>query len=200
MTDKGHACSARVQAAAEGVLNLCRHHAISAPDIDEIHVGIPSVIAGRLTRSDPIDVQAAQMSLPFSVSLAAHVGHDVGTDYSLSVSDFERAQNDRSIRSLANRVRCDVDREIEAATTPESVPAKVRLVLKSGAQHCVFISAPKGSPSRPYTYEDHIGRFRHELSQRFSDEICDDLIHGTENPLSIDDVSWFGKNLSAGEQ
>ena len=138
--------------------------------------------------------------LPFSVSLAAHVGRDSGLDYSLSVRDFEMGQNDRSIRSLANRVRCEVDPEIEAATTPESVPAIVRMVLKSGARHRVFVSAPMGSPSRPYTHEDHIERFRCELSQRYSDEICGELIHGTENPLSIDDVSWFGKKLSVGKQ
>ena len=197
---KGHACSARVQAAVEGVLDLCRKHSISARDIDEIHVGIPSVISGRLTRNDPIDVQAAQMSLPFSVSLASHVGRDAGSDHSLSVRDFESGQDDRSIRSLANRVRCEIDPEIEAKTTPESVPAKVRLDLKSGAQHSVFVSAPKGSPSRPYTRENHIGRFRYELSQRLSDEICDELINAAENPLSVEDVNWFGGKLSAKEE
>ena len=115
------------------------------------------------------------------------------------MADFETGQDDRSVRSLASRVRCEIDSEIEAKTTPESVPAKVNLILKSGARHSVFIGAPKGSPSRPFTREDHIGRFRNELSQRLSIETCDELIFAAENPLSVDDVGWFGEKMCGKE-
>ncbi len=71
MTVKGHACSARVQAAVEGVVALCRAHGVAPDAIEDLYVGIPSVILGRLTIPRPVDVQAAQMSLPHSVALAA---------------------------------------------------------------------------------------------------------------------------------
>ena len=71
VTVKGHAASARVQAAVEGVLDLCREHRVAAGDIEDLYIGIPAVILGRLTIPRPVDVQAAQMSLPHSVALAA---------------------------------------------------------------------------------------------------------------------------------
>ncbi len=70
VTVKGHACSARVQAAVEGILDLCKANGIQPDDVAEVFVGIPAVILGRLTIPKPIDVQAAQMSLPHSAALA----------------------------------------------------------------------------------------------------------------------------------
>src|SRR5258706_3810179 len=47
VTVKGHACSARLQAAVEGVVALCREHSIDVDAIEDIYVGIPAVILGR---------------------------------------------------------------------------------------------------------------------------------------------------------
>ena len=40
---KGHACSARVQAAVEGVVALCREHNVDAEAIRDLYIGIPSI-------------------------------------------------------------------------------------------------------------------------------------------------------------
>src|SRR3984957_15350205 len=55
VTVKGHAASARVQAAIEGVLHLGREHRVAAADIADLYVGIPAVILGRLTIPGPGD-------------------------------------------------------------------------------------------------------------------------------------------------
>ena len=50
----------------EGILDLCKMSRIQPDDVADVFIGIPAVILGRLTIPKPIDVQAAQMSLPHS--------------------------------------------------------------------------------------------------------------------------------------
>jgi 2-methylcitrate dehydratase PrpD len=189
VTVKGHACSARVQAAVEGVLQLCRAHGITPDRIADIHVGVPSIIVGRLTIPRPVDVQAAQMSLPFSVALAASKAKDAREGFALDVNDYETALGDPRIAAIERRVRCEIDPQIEAATTAECVPARVAIKLASGVEHAAFIAAPKGSPSRPFTHDDHIARFRRELARRLPDRNCDQLIGMAEDLTALDRVS-----------
>src|SRR5580704_4709259 len=167
VTVKGHAASARVQAAIEGVLGLCRTHRVAAADITDLYVGIPAVILGRLTIPRPVDVQAAQMSLPHSVALAAVLAPKAGDGFALSVRDYEKSISDNAVKEVERHVRCEVDPEVEKATTAESVPARIIIKLKSGATLTTFVPAPKGSPSRPFTPADHAARFRRELERRW---------------------------------
>ena len=116
---KGHAASARVQAAIEGVLDLCREHRVAAADIADLYVGIPAVILGRLTIPHPVDVQAAQMSLPHSVALAAVLAPKSGDGYALSVRDYEESMSNSAVKEVEQHVRCEVDPEVEKATTAD---------------------------------------------------------------------------------
>jgi 2-methylcitrate dehydratase PrpD len=188
VTVKGHACSARVQAGVEGVLHLCRAHAIKPNEIVEIHVGVPSIVVGRLTIPRPVDVQAAQMSLPFSVALAAAKADEAGDGFALDVGDYETALVDPKIATIERCVRCEIDPQVEAATTVQSVPARITIKLASGLEHGTFVAAPKGSPSRPFTHEDHIARFRRELTRRLPERDCDRLIEIAEDLTALDRV------------
>ncbi len=176
VTVKGHACSARVQAAVEGVVAICREQDINAATIKDLYIGIPSVILGRLTIPRPVDLQAAQMSLPHSVALAAVLAPKADEGFALSVRDYEDSLQDPIVKDLERNVRCEVDPRVERETTSESVPARIILELNSGATHELFVSAPKGSPSRPFTREDHEVRFRRELERRWSKARCDEVI------------------------
>lgn len=167
VTVKGHACSARVQAAVEGVVALCREHNITAGAIKDFYIGIPSVILGRLTIPRPVDVQAAQMSLPHSAALAAVLASTAGEGFALSVRDYEDNLSNAAVKDVESRIRCEVDSQVESATSTESVPARILLTLNSGATHEIFVAAPKGSPSRPFTREDHKARFHRELERRW---------------------------------
>jgi 2-methylcitrate dehydratase PrpD len=188
VTVKGHACSARVQAAVEGLLDLCRKNRINSDDIADILVGIPAVILGRLTIPKPIDVQAAQMSLPHSAALAVAKAEIAEDGFALSVTDYESSIDDPRVKQMEARVRCEVDPEVEAATTAEAVPARVIITMKDGRKHSTFVSAPKGSPSRPFTHDDHIARFRRELTKRLTGKTCDEIVEIAENLADLDKV------------
>jgi 2-methylcitrate dehydratase PrpD len=188
VTVKGHACSARVQAAVEGVLDLCKEGRIHADQIADLYVGIPAVILGRLTIPKPIDVQAAQMSLPHSAALAVARAPSAEAGFALSVTDYETSLREPCVKRIEALVRCEVDPEVEAATTAESVPARVIIAMKDGTKHSTFVSAPKGSPSRPFTHGDHIARFRRELAKRLTAKSCDEIVDIAENLADLDRV------------
>jgi 2-methylcitrate dehydratase PrpD len=188
VTVKGHAASARVQAAVEGVLDLCREHRVAANDIVDLYVGIPTVILGRLTIPRPVDVQAAQMSLPHSVALAAVLAPKAGDGFALSVRDYEESISNSAVKEVERHVRCEVDSEVEKATTAESVPARVIIKVKSGATLTTFVPAPKGSPSRPFTPADHAARFRRELERRWPAARCDAVVEMSRNLLELRDM------------
>jgi 2-methylcitrate dehydratase PrpD len=86
---KSHAAAARVAAAIDGMLALREQHSFSGDDIASIHLGIPRIIQGRLTNPHPVDLQAAQMCLPFSVAVASKVSLAVGRTPTLTVTDYE---------------------------------------------------------------------------------------------------------------
>jgi len=188
VTVKGHACSARVQAAVEGILDLCKKNHIDPHDVADVFVGIPAVILGRLTIPKPIDLQAAQMSLPHSAALAVTMAEIAEDGFALSVTDYESSLNDPRVKQIEARVRCEVDPEVEAATTAEAVPARVIITVKDGTKHSTFVSAPKGSPSRPFTHDDHIARFRRELTKRLTGKTCDEIVEIAENLADLDKV------------
>ncbi|HZP75943.1 MAG TPA: MmgE/PrpD family protein [Pseudolabrys sp.] len=197
VTVKGHACSARVQAAVEGVVTLCREHRIDAADIEDLYVGIPSVILGRLTNPRPVDVQAAQMSLPHSAALATVLAPKAADGFALSVRDYETSLQDSAVKAVERRVRCEVDPAVEAATTAESVPARIVLKLRSGAMHELFVAAPKGSPSRPFTRADHEARFRNELARRWPAARCNEIIDMSHRLTSLRRMSDLTRLLTA---
>jgi 2-methylcitrate dehydratase PrpD len=85
-------------------------------------------------------------------------------------------------------VRCAVDPEVEAATTAESVPARVTVTMKDGTKQSTFVSAPKGSPSRPFTHDDHVARFRRALEKRLSARSCDEIVAIAGNLADLDKV------------
>jgi 2-methylcitrate dehydratase PrpD len=188
VTVKGHACSARVQAAVEGVVALFREHDVEAMAVKDLYVGVPSVILGRLTIPRPVDVQAAQMSLPHSAALAAVLAPKVGDGFALSIRDYEDSLRDSGVKALERRVRCEVDPQVEQATTSDSVPARIVVTLNSGATHEIFISAPKGSPSRPYTRADHAARFHRELERRWSQARRDEIVSIARRLLYLPDM------------
>ena len=189
VTVKGHACSARVQAAVEGILELCKANHVDPDDVVDVFVGIPAVILGRLTIPRPVDVQAAQMSLPHSAALAVAMAGAAEDGFALSVTDYASSLHDPQVKLIEELVRFEVDPQVEAVTTAESVPARVTISMKDGTRHSTFVSAPKGSPSRPFTHDDHIARFRRELSKRLTGRACDEIVDIAENLSDLDKVA-----------
>jgi 2-methylcitrate dehydratase PrpD len=173
---KSHAAAARVAAGIDGMLALRQQHGFAGDDITSMHLGIPRIIQGRLTNPHPIDLQAAQMSLPFSVALAAMIPLVAGQVPAVSVADYEQGLGDRRLLELEERTTIDLDDEVEAASNALSTAAKVSVTLRDGRALSLLVPAPKGSPAQPFTAQEHEARFVQELSRRVSDKTCADII------------------------
>lgn len=195
VTVKGHASSARVMAAVEGMAALGAEHGYDHGNIDHIRIGIPSVIKGRLTMADPIDIQAAQMSLPFSMAVAAKRAPEAGAELALTVTDYLDTVDDEEVRDLARRINCEVDTSMDEQAAGDSVPADITVKLKDGAEHSIYISAPKGSPSSPFSREDHVTRFKNELGTRYSEDHVNRLLQRLERFSDLDNVAELRDDL-----
>jgi 2-methylcitrate dehydratase PrpD len=193
---KGHACSARMQAAIEAAAELSRAHAIGPAEVRRLRVGIPKVIEGRLTAPEPRDLQAAQMSVPFAVAMTVARAGRLAPGFVFQVDDFEKALADPAVAELARRIECTPDEEVERASTAESVGALVTVTLASGAEVSRFVRAPLGSASRPLTEADHLARFRHELGRRFSERTCEALLEAVRDLAASPDVGELARLLA----
>lgn len=158
LTLKPHAGSARLQAAVEAACELSRQ-GVTAAEIAAVEVGIPAVIEGRLTNNDPVELQQAQMSVPFAVAMALTLAPGRGWPPVLTLDDFAQSLSDARVRDLSRRTVCVRDAEVERATTTEYVPARVTLRLNDGErrEHAVWL--PPGSPKRPLTADEISARF-----------------------------------------
>jgi 2-methylcitrate dehydratase PrpD len=191
---KSHAAAARVAAGIDAMLALRQQFGFSGDDIDSMALGIPQVIQGRLTNPHPVDLQAAQMCLPFSVALAAHVPLKAGSIPMLAVADYEAGLGDRRLFALEERTSIALDDEVEAASHALSTAAKVSVRLRDGRSLTKFVAAPKGSAGDPFTGAEHEARFVAELSRRVPDRVCAEII-AMAHDLDRLDPRWLGQVL-----
>lgn len=183
---KPHACSARVQSAVEAASDLCRQHGVEPRSITGITLGIPKVIQGRLTSKHPSDLQAAQMSAPFSVALAICKGTEKG--FSLNIDDFQNSLQDPLVRHLTELVDCVLDDEVEKTSSTESVSARVTLTMASGVQHSALVLAPMGSVSRPYALKDNLVAAKQQLLLRYPVRQVDEFMGSAQRLFALPDA------------
>jgi 2-methylcitrate dehydratase PrpD len=194
---KSHASAARVAAGIDAMLALRQEHGFAAGDIASMHLGIPRIIQGRLTNPHPVDLQAAQMCLPFSVALAAKLPLSAGRVPDVTVADYEAGLGDRGLFELEDRTTIALDDEVEAASNALSTAAKVSVVLRDGRTLSLLMPAPKGSPSRPFTAAEHEARFTLELSRRIPEQACADIIAVSKDLDRLHPV-WLARTLAKG--
>ena len=192
---KSHAAAARVAAGIDAMLELREQHKFAVGDIASMALGIPKIIQGRLTNPHPVDLQAAQMCLPFSVALASKIKLAPGQIATLGISDFEAGLKDQGLHDLEERTTIALDDEVEAASNELATAARVSVTLRDGRILSKLVPAPKGSPSRPFTGEEHESRFTHELLSRVSDKVCGEIVVMSRD-LDRLDPRWLGRVLS----
>lgn len=192
---KSHAAAARVAAGIDAMLALREQHGFGCDDIASMALGIPKIIQGRLTNPHPVDLQAAQMCLPFNVALAAKVPLAPGGITTLGIPDYEAGLKDKSLHDIEERTTIALDDEVEAASNELSTAARVSVVLRDGRKFSMLVPAPKGSPSQPFTAAEHEARFTQELSPRVGDKICAEIV-AMSRDLDRLDPRWLGQALS----
>jgi 2-methylcitrate dehydratase PrpD len=178
------------------MLALRQEHNFSGDDIADMTLGIPRIIQGRLTNPHPVDLQAAQMCLPFGVALASKLKLAPGQIPTVQVSDFEAGLADRSLTEIEKRTKIELDDEVEAASNELSTAARVSVTLRDGRKLSVLVAAPKGSPSQPFTAAEHEARFVQELSTRVSTDVCFKIV-AMSRDLDQLDPRWLGRALSS---
>lgn len=193
---KSHAAAARVAAGIDAMLALRAQHGFIGDDIASIELGIPKVIQGRLTNPHPVDLQAAQMCLPFSVALAAYFPLVKGSLPTLAVADYEAGLADRRLHAIEERTTIVLDDEVEAASNALSTAAKVAVRLRDGRTLEKFVPAPKGSAGDPFSAAEHEMRFVQELSSRVSGKVCDEIV-AISKDLDRLDPRWLTQELSS---
>src|SRR5262249_21078929 len=132
MLMKSHAAAARVAAAIDGMSALGHSPAFTGTAIETTRLATPRVTAGRLTNAHPVDLQAAQMCLPFSVALASKIPMAADFVPAVVVADYEAALADRSLFELEDRTAIDLDDEVEAASNERSTAARVSVEVRDG--------------------------------------------------------------------
>jgi 2-methylcitrate dehydratase PrpD len=196
---KSHAAAARVAAGIDAMLLLRLTEGFAIDDIVSMRLGIPRIIQGRLTNSHPVDLQAAQMSLPFCVALASKVSLTLpGGPTSITVTDCEAGLADRDIAALQDRTSIELDDEVETASDELSTAARVTVRLRDGRDIMTFVRAPLGSPKRPFSGEAHEARFTQELATRVPEKVCADIVAMSKD-LDRLDPRWLCGVL-AGDQ
>ncbi len=192
VSTKIHAGAGRLQASIDAGLALGSEHGLAPEQIVDVEVGIPKLIEGMLTKSDPPDLQSAQLSVPFSLAMALTLGRTRGATVGLRREDYETALASPEVRALSARVRCVVDAEIEAATNTEEVPSRVTLKLADGRELVAKVDHPRGSPHRRMAWD--------ELRALFQDSVADtlpaaavekvlDLVAGLDGKASPRDIT-----------
>ncbi len=167
VSTKAHAGAGRLQATVDAGLALGAEHKLAPEQIADVEVGIPKVVAGKLTHGDPPDLQSAQLSIPFSLAMALALGHTRGPQAGIRRNDYETALKSPAVCALSTRVRCVVDAEIEAGTNTEEVPSRVTIRLADGRSLIARVEHPRGSPHRRMSWD--------ELSALFRDTVADAL-------------------------
>jgi 2-methylcitrate dehydratase PrpD len=119
----------------------------AVPGFDPLLIESVTVVGSRQLfdqtgNQDPKTVAAAQLSTPYCVALALHVG-DIMPD------DVETGLENPEVRRLARRVIVTVDPGLPA--TSREVTVKVRFV--SGRQEAAHVPLPTGEPEKPLSRE-----------------------------------------------
>lgn len=154
---KPYPCCRYNHTAIDAALQL-REEGLRPGDVEEItvHVGTDgynAVCSPVESKRRPETIVTAQFSIPYTVATALITG-------GVSIGDFtEEAICRPAVISIAGKVNCVVDPEIDAVDARSISPARMRVPTRSGETRFSSVDIPKGSAANPLTIED--------LSQKF---------------------------------
>jgi 2-methylcitrate dehydratase PrpD len=136
----------------DALLELRRHEAFSADDVDRIDVAVDSITPTVLIYERPTTGLEAKFSMPFCAAAAVAYGR-VGID----TFEAERVQ-DPIVRALLPRVAMHVDPALDN-DAPPLTQAHVSVHLRSGRVLTMAANGARGSPDRPATNEELEAKF-----------------------------------------
>src|SRR3546814_9736873 len=88
----------------------------------------------------PKDIQAAQMSLPFSVALASSIALRAPEIPMLTVSHYLEHIHNPAVGAIEDKLKMEIDPQVEAASGKQSTAAKHVVRLKDGREITAYRS------------------------------------------------------------
>jgi len=149
---KPYPCCRHYHACIDGIRALCAAHAITAAQVEHIHMGLYAVGANGHDHKHVDSLLDAQMSAPCAAALAIVCGD-------VTAQDFLPATLDRpDVRALIDCCETVIDPECERVY-PGVRTGYVRLHLRDGRVFEQRVVSPRGEKENPMTDDDLIAKF-----------------------------------------
>ena len=148
-------CGRLTHGVVEAALTLRNNHGIAAEDVEECEAVVTPLVqrlVGRPLDHDAPSAQYAKLSIPFVVATALIRNTVFITDF------WEDALGDPAVHELARRIRVVRDPDIQNENA--MVPLRLRIRLKSGTVHELYLDQMMGHPDKPLSREQHLSKFR----------------------------------------
>jgi 2-methylcitrate dehydratase PrpD len=182
-------CGRLTHGAIEATLTLKERYGFDARDVDELEVLAPPLVyrlVGRALGGGVPTPQYAKLTIPFVVAVALIRGTVFITDFS------DERLRETAVHELAGRINVVQDPTIKDENI--SVPLRVRIRLKNGAEHELTLDQVLGHPDKPLSREQHLEKFRAcwaegaaRLPASNRDRLVD-LVDGLERAPSVDEL------------
>jgi len=174
----------------DGVLKLSSEYNLRPDDILNIVVGVPSNrVAENMANYKPTTPWEAQYSIPFTIG-AALLDREVGPEQIV-----EGRLGDKSILSLAEKVKLVIDPEVEALGVGGQ-GGRVKIETKFGRDLEIFINFPKGAPENPLSEDELNSKFRKLVTMTIGPDKTENLINCLSRLEGLNHVGDLMKMLS----
>lgn len=156
---KPYPCCKQSHTSVRATIELCIELGAQWADIVAIDIGVNqmayyTVCAPPEGRYRPRTIFDAQFSAPWSVAVAAVRGTFFLEDLTLAALD------DPQVQSVADRVTCRIDEEVERSAVGKISPAVVEIKLRDGRYARKRVDHIKGHPLNPMTFDEIVEKFR----------------------------------------
>lgn len=152
---KCHSCCFQIQAPLDATSKIVKEHRVKPEDIDQIVMGSNRLALIQVgTILEPREIVEAQFSAPFSIAMCVVKRRNGFRDYT------EENLKDPEIKTLARRVRLEVDEEVQSLY-PEKRAVRMTVKLKDGTLYQEKLDGAKGTPVNPMS--------RSEADEKFLD-------------------------------
>lgn len=149
---KFYAACRHCHAPVDALLTVMRENALTAHEVDAVHVGAYSGALRIANEPLPRNLIDAQYSIPYCLGLAAAHGPDV------LLPMTEAHIGDTAAEAFAGKVTLAVEPECEARFPTETL---VRVTVQArGRRFESGLTAPRGEASCPVPWEDRVSKFQ----------------------------------------
>jgi 2-methylcitrate dehydratase PrpD len=184
---KRYACHINAHAPIEALERLSQQNGFDPQDVRKITVGGIEKLVTHHAIYQPMDLMAAQYSIPFCVALSLY--HDPKDPASFS----EKRISDDRILAMMRKVRLRVDSEIEEKGWDRA--ARVTLSLKDRSRPSVLVVHFKGTPQNPMSPSELEEKARNLTRHILGEKKLGRLIDTVHHVEKLDDISKLTRPL-----